>query len=61
MIFDLALQWDLAILKWINSGVSNIIFDIIMPGITYLGDFWAGWIFIFILILINRKPYQLTF
>jgi undecaprenyl-diphosphatase len=56
MIFDLAFQWDLAIFKWINSGASNIVFDIIMSGITYLGDFWAGWMFILILILINRKP-----
>lgn len=56
MIFDLALQLDLAIFQWINSGASNIIFDMIMPGITHLGDFWAGWIFIVFLILINREP-----
>jgi undecaprenyl-diphosphatase len=55
MIFQLALYCDLKILNWINSGASNIICDKIMPGITYLGDFWAGWIFIVILILINRR------
>lgn len=56
MIFDLVLHWDLTILNLINRGASNIIFDIIMPRITYLGHFWAGWIFIIILILINRRP-----
>jgi undecaprenyl-diphosphatase len=55
MIFDLALYWDLRIFNWVNSGASNIICDKIMPGITYLGDFWAGWIFIIILIMINRE------
>lgn len=55
MIFDVILHWDLTIFNWINSGVSNIAFDKIMPWITYLGHFWAGWIFIIIFILMNWR------
>ena len=46
---------DLTIFNWINTGMSNMVFDIIMPWLTYLGNFWAGWIFIAILFVINLK------
>jgi undecaprenyl-diphosphatase len=47
---------DLNTFYLINKGLSNMIFDIIMPWLTHLGDFWAGWIFILIIMTINRKP-----
>ena len=50
------LDIDLAIFNWINTGMSNMVFDVIMPWLTYLGDFWAGWIFIVILFMMNLKP-----
>jgi undecaprenyl-diphosphatase len=49
---------DLNTFYLINKGLSNMIFDIIMPWLTHIGDFWAGWIFILIIIIINRKPIE---
>ena len=48
---------DFIIFTWINSGVSNVIFDRIMPLITFLGDHWAGWAFVIIYGLINHKQF----
>jgi undecaprenyl-diphosphatase len=47
---------DPAIFAFINSGISNVIFDSTMPWLTHLGDFWAGLVFIIILVIISRKP-----
>ena len=48
---------DFAFFTLINSGMSNAALDRIMPLISYLGDFWAGWIFIVICVLINCRPH----
>lgn len=49
---------DLSAFHFINSGLSNAILDKTMPWISNLGDSWAAWIFILMMIAINRKPIE---
>lgn len=49
---------DLGAFHFINSGLSNAILDETMPWISNLGDSWAAWIFILMMIAINHKPIE---
>lgn len=51
-------DYDLKVFNLINSGMSNSLFDHTMPWLTYLGHFWAGIIFILIIVLLNLKTVQ---
>jgi undecaprenyl-diphosphatase len=48
---------DFAVFTLINSGMSNAALDRIMPLVSYLGDFWAGLIFVLIYVLIKFRSH----
>jgi undecaprenyl-diphosphatase len=55
----LLLQIDLTVFNWINKDMSNIIFDIAMPWITWLGSIEFCVLFIISLIFIANWRYSL--
>lgn len=52
------LALDLSTFHFINSNLSNAILDKTMPLLTYLGNSWAAWIFILMMIVINHSPIE---
>jgi len=46
---------DLDLFILINTSMSNVIFDWSLPLVTHLGDYWVGWIFVLIIIMINLR------
>ena len=45
--------------KSASNGMEGLnIFDTFMPWLTHMGDFWAGWVFILLVVIINQKPIE---
>lgn len=49
---------DLSAFHFINGSLSNEILDKTMPWLTHLGDSWAAWIFILMMVARNHNPIE---